>query len=669
MKDEALKKLFFLNFVSFILLIILLDLPPVLYSQKLLTINTLLKARQVQSKMSCQPEGSHVVFTVRQADLKQSRYYRSIWVQETAAPAPQPLKTGLDDAFAPQWSPAPETPYIAFLGRSLADTNQSQISQLFIISTTGEPPQCLSQAIFGVTEFKWSPDGRSIAWLTRETPSPEKLVELRNKQSAKIDAYAYEKPLFKKEIRMFDLTSRLNERIFTGDFGIKNIAFSPDGEMLTFCSNRSGLDDDPEYDLWLLSLGTQQVFQLTNSPGAEQAPQFSPDGQNIAYLSHSVPGESFFQTDIAVIPVTGGTPQNLTGNFDHNITTFQWAPDGKKIYFEAQSGIQNFFYQYSYAGKKCTPFFESPQNGFYRDLISTRDDKQFFFCREDAASLPEIFWWSGKSKIRQLTQFTAALDSFHLIKPQTFHWQDENNIKVEGMLLTPIKNQAPPPYPLVLVLHGGPYGRFTDQLIQSDYLQLYAQQGYLVFAPNPAGSVGYGHDFAQSIQNDLGGLDYRQIMAGVNQLIQQELVDTTRMFVAGGSYGGYLTNWIISQTPRFRAAVSMYGIFNLVTDWGSSARPSWQKIYLGDYYWNNFRLYQSRSPSTFVQQIQTPLLLLHGEKDRITNLSNSLEAFRALKALNKPVELIIYPREQHGIMREPNHEIDKMNRIFNWFSR
>ncbi|NOY77168.1 MAG: S9 family peptidase [Calditrichaeota bacterium] len=187
-------------------------------------------------------------------------------------------------------------------------------------------------------------------------------------------------------------------------------------------------------------------------------------------------------------------------------------------------------------------------------------------------------------------------------------------------------------------------------------------------APNPRGSEGYGDKFGQANRYDLGGGDYRDIMRGVDHVIQMGVADSTRMGVIGGSYGGYMTNWIISQTRRFKAAVSMFGIFSLLTDWSNSIQPSWEKMYFGAYYWEDLQPYLKHSPAFYVTHIHTPVLILHGKKDQMTFISNSKEMYQALRILKRPVEFVVYPREGHGISREPNHRVDVYRRALKWFT-
>jgi len=198
--------------------------------------------------------------------------------------------------------------------------------------------------------------------------------------------------------------------------------------------------------------------------------------------------------------------------------------------------------------------------------------------------------------------------------------------------------------------------------------QLFASAGYVVFAPNFRGSAGYDGSFDIANKGDIGGMDYEDIMNGVDYLTDTGIADPQMMGVTGGSYGGYMTNWIISQTDKFKAAVSKYGIFNLITDFSNSNIPSWEKNYLEYYYWENLDIYLKRSAFNYADNINTPVLIIHGEEDKNTFISNSKEMYTALSYMGKTVEFVRYPREGHGI-KEPNHRIDMMKRCVNWFNK
>lgn len=634
------------------------------FSQNKLTIKDYINFQVPSNTLNCSPDGSEIVFEIREANLEKNRYQRQIWHTRVTPFAPQKLFPQFEQSYHPQWCPT-SVDILAFLAISEADSavQSGRAAQLYLFDFKTNTTNRISNAPLGVEAFAWSPGGRTLAYVTQNT---ENLEQEKNQQKQGFDALIYESPRFCKTIRLFDLQSRINEKLYVGDPGIRELVFAPDGEMLVFSSNYSGLRADPNFDLWLLSVGSQQVFPLTEYPGEETNPKFAPGGQKIAFLGSLDSLFNLPQTDLFLSSLTGGSPKNLTEAFDFPVTEFLWAGSDEKIFFTAQNKTAQPVFEINLSTGEINPAVKNQTDGWFSRLARAGQTNQLFLLGETARTLPEIFQLKNDN-LKQISDFSAALQTFKIANPEKIQWQTATGQSIEGWFLKPLSGR--PPYPTIVVLHGGPFSAFKNRLLQNDYLQLYAQHGYAVFAPNPAGSSGYGNRFAREIVNQLGKKDTPQILAGLDHLIEEGLADSTRLGIVGGSYGGYLVNWIISQTTRFQAAVSLYGIFDLANDWGTSNQPIWQQIYLGNYYWIKPELYRELSPSRYVTQIQTPLLLLHGEDDNLTDLSNSKQAFRALKALGRDVELVIYPRENHGIQREPNHEINKFQRILEWFDR
>ncbi|MDZ7261006.1 MAG: S9 family peptidase [candidate division KSB1 bacterium] len=657
----------YLSFLAVIL--ILINSPPQSESGELLTAKNMLSFIYPTS-ISLSPNGRQVAFTIRQADFEKSSYSTSIWMVSSEGKELRPFIKSLASDYNPQWSP--DSKQIAFQStRPYRDRDGSEkqgISQIWLIQAGGGEAEIVTTAPHGVKYFQWAPDGKSIAYLTTEVLPVEKQKELQEQQKKKFDAKVLGTGKQKKELWLVDVASRINEKIYTGDYGIRELSFSPDSKTIVLTTNYSGeVNDELNYDLWLVSMADGSAHQLTDFPGPETRPLFSPDGKQIAYLSQTVPDIECAQTDISLIPVTGGPAENLTLEFDFPVTSFCWSPDGHSLYFEAEVKTESPVYHLDLKDKTITPV--TRESGCFSNFRISQDGQSFGYIFEDSYTIPEIELTQRKGKPKRITHFSAALEGFRLGQSQVIRWPSRDGWEIEGFLVKPINFEKGKRFPLIVILHGGPFGRFRNSFIQVQYFQLLAANGYLVLAPNPRGSSGYSDTFGQANRYDLAGMDYQDIMAGVDYVINLGIADSSKMGVMGGSYGGYLTNWIISQTNRFQAAVSMYGIFNLVTDWSTSIQPNWEKMFLGRYYWEDITLYQERSPASYVKNINTPVLLLHGEEDRITFISNSMEMYQALKTLGKTVEFVIYPREGHGINEEPNHKIDEMQRVLEWFGR
>jgi dipeptidyl aminopeptidase/acylaminoacyl peptidase len=270
-----------------------------------------------------------------------------------------------------------------------------------------------------------------------------------------------------------------------------------------------------------------------------------------------------------------------------------------------------------------------------------------------------------------LTDYSAQLARFIIGEQKVIRVRSRDGMyEIEAVLVLPPGYKPGKKLPLLLAYHGGPYGDFDNRFFQYYPAHILAAQGWATVMPNVRGSSGYSDAFGQANQNDIGGGDYRDAMDVVDWLITQGIADSTRMSVIGGSYGGYLTNWTISQTTRFRSAVSMFGIFSWFTDWSNSWQPAFEVMFLGHNYWEKpldiTNPWISRAPQTFVKNIITPTLILQGDRDQYTNISNSREMYQALKSLGRDTEFVIYHGANHGLRTFPNQWIDSMQRTVHW---
>ena len=647
-----------------------------------LTIEKVLSMRYPR-EVVISPDGKYVAFTVTLPDFNNSVWLTQIYtVKSDGSELRQFTEVGKRN-FSPQWSP--DSKLLAFLSTRSGD-GTFDAQQVWIMPIDGGEAKLLTHSPTGVEEFRWSHSGKWIAYVAeREPTTEEKNKEEFNKKYG-FDATVVGKLKPPRDIWIADLATGESKKILNGDAGISNIEFSPDDRLIVYQTNYTGeYNDEQKYDLWLVDVKRgltggekNKPEQLTNFPGPETKPQFSPDGKLVAYISQTVPDVEFAETDVSIISLRDRSVRNLTSTFDKAVTEYAWdvrSGQRMKIWFVAAEGTQTHLYTLSppVAGQSSEIMKVTEGDANYQTISRTADGATWCMVKETATTLPEIVVLA-KGRQSVITHFSDQLSPYKLGEQSVVRWEaPDKRFTIEGVLVKPVDYQPGKRYPLILTVHGGPYGRFRNTFLQSYYPQLFAQEGYMVLAPNPRGSSGYTDAFGQANRYDLGGGDYRDIMAGVDYLIQQGFVDSTRMGVTGGSYGGYMTNWIISQTPRFKAAVSMYGIFSLFTDFSNSWQPSWEVMYFGMYYWekpiNMENPYVRHSPAFYVQNIVTPTLILQGEDDEYTNISNSREMYVALKYRNVPVEFVVYPREGHGIGNEPNHRVDTVRRAHQWFRK
>ncbi len=404
--------------------------------------------------------------------------------------------------------------------------------------------------------------------------------------------------------------------------------------------------------------------------GPETHPRFSPDGEWIAFITQTVPDIEFAKTELTLMDQAGNVIRNLTKDFPWSIKQFEWTPDGKEIIAQVGERTYNNFYSIEISNGKIRKLIDGQ---YVMGEVSVAKDGTIATTVESPSTLKEIILVK-KGKLQTLTQYSKQLEKYRLRKQEIITVKSrDGKFDIEAILVKPADYREEQKYPLMLAYHGGPYDNYENVFVQKYPVQLLAQEEAIVVMPNVRGSSGYTDEFGQSIRYDFGGGDYRDAMDVVDYLIARGMVDTTKMGVMGGSYGGYLTNWTITHTARFKAAISMYTVFSLFTDWGNSWQPAFEKMYLGYNYWDRAidmnSLWVSRAPQTYVKNITTPTLILQGTEDKYTNISNSREMYQALKELGKTVEFVIYPRAEHGLRTEPNQYINVMERTVGWFKK
>jgi dipeptidyl aminopeptidase/acylaminoacyl peptidase len=636
-----------------------------------LTIEDALRWRIASSPVLA-PDGKRVAYLVSENDFEKSRTITHLWWVDPETKQTRRLTASDAGAADPRWSP--DGRWLAFVSARSGDEG-SRKPQIWILSTSGGEAAQLTRAPEGVLHYRWSADSKAVFYVARE-PLAKPLAELREEQrKTKSDAVVVDAEKFRGEVWRVALDDQRAERLYPGDFGLDDLAPSPDGKLLVFRTNYTGEPDHSNrFDLWLLDLTTRAAKQLTRRAGQERDPVWSPDSTRIAFLAPRVPEVTYSQEEVFIVPAAfpgdPPEPQRLTKDFSGNIEHLNWPAAGDGIYFAAAVRTGNRLYRLNPADSAVRPV--SPESAFLSDTDWTPDAASCVALQEGPDALPDVVLLRPVGTLAapaQLTTLNPQLKNFALGAQEIVTWKSKDGLEIEGVLVKPPDWQLGAKTPLLLDIHGGPYGRRANTLTTGELPpQAFAARGWLVFQPNYRGSSAYGNEFGLANRGDIGGKDFEDILSGVDALIARGLADETRMGVMGGSYGGYMTNWIVGQTTRFKAAASMFGIFNLITDFSNSIFPSWETDYLKQFYWENLQIYLDRSPMKHVAKITTPVLILHGDEDPNTFISNSKELYQALKALGRTVKFVRFPREGHGF-EEPNHRMAQFREIAAWFDQ
>lgn len=626
------------------------------------------------------PDGKWLAVTVSEWNRKDVRRDSHIYlVPASGAGPPIKLTNGERGETQPQWSP--DSTRIAFLANR--DTPRPDAgstpaapprNQIWIIPVAGGEASKVTDEEAGVAQFRWSPDGKRIAYVVRDTPKDKAERDKRKKE--KFDAIVVDGEFLYSHLWTINLDTKEKKRVTEGVFTVADPQWSPDGQNIAYVISKGGaqesaftdISDNRNTDIFLIPASGGQPRQLTTNPAADAQPRWSPDGKWIAYLAGSDPAAWAGETDLMLMPAdgSGSAPRNLTGAYNDSITSAaKWSPDNRWLYAGGAVGVYGQLLKIPVAGGEPVTVFESP--GAYTGIDLSKDGQWLAFIFEGPKT-PDDLWvaTSAGRQAKQLTNFNPQVKNFALGETEVVKWKGADGLEIEGILIKPVGYVPGQRYPTILQIHGGPYGRFSFGF--EPRAQIFAANGYAFLMPNPRGSTGYGTKFAVANLKDWGGKDFQDIMAGVDEAIKIGVADPEKLLVMGGSYGGFMTFWTITQTDRFKAAIGHAAISDWYSFHGQSDIPGLMEYGFGGTPWTARENYEKWSPMRYVDRVKTPLLITHGEQDRRVPIAQAEQFYRALNKRGVPVVFIRYPREGHGIT-EPNHQIDLVGRQLEWFAK
>jgi dipeptidyl aminopeptidase/acylaminoacyl peptidase len=635
------------------------------------------------------PDGERVVFV--QTIIDEKKKYRShLFLQESESSECAQWTNGETKDIHPRWSP--DGKQIAFL------SNRTGKNQIWLISSTGGEGTQLTHCKNGVDSFTWSPDGNNMLFSTRisSQDSLEEQGELEEAKDMK-EPYVVNQLQYKSDelglldgkhcqLVLIDLQTKDLRQLTDGDYDHGDGAWSPDASKIAFVANRSGNEYETfKSDLYVITLDNGEWKQLTNGTGSFSSPVWSPDGTKLSCLGHELQYEGATLDRVWVFNVESGEKACLSAHWDvhagdaaigdmrsgHSSAGAIWSADGKGLYFLAsEKGNTNLYYTdlkgtiQQLGVKKDRHVFSYSLDAKREVAILGVSDPQ------NPGDLYRLSLFEGTEQ--RLTAVNQWLCDVELSKPEPLEFKAKDGWRIHGWILKPVGFQEGEKYPLVLEVHGGPHAMYANTFFHE--LQLLAAQGFVVLYTNPRGSNGYGQAFVEACRGDYGGRDYTDLMSAMDYaLAHYDFIDPKRLGVTGGSYGGFMTNWIVGHTDRFKAAVTQRSISNWVSFYGVSDIgyffTEWEISGNGfaspDTLW-------AHSPIRFVTNITTPLLILHGERDFRCPIEQAEQFYVALKHQNKaPVEFVRFPDSNHELSRsgEPSLRIDRLNRITGWFAK
>jgi dipeptidyl aminopeptidase/acylaminoacyl peptidase len=596
--------------------------------------------------MRFSPDGRRVVFVLNDP-LKGTTRKRHIWMLDVATKQVRQFTFSDKSENSPRWSP--DGRMLAFL------SSRGEQTQIYLLSMDGGEAWPVTEGKRSVHSFEWSPDGKQIAFVA---PDP-KTDEEEKKEKDKDDALVVDKDDKPAGLWLLDVDSHKTRQLVGKPWQVGEIEWLPSGDRLIVSATDHPESDEDTGRIFSVAVADGKMSELFAPRGPFGDMHISKDGKWISFVGTRVDGPE--PHDLYLLAVSGGTPTNLTAqSLDRGIMSYVWRPDGS-IAADVEDGFHSKLYKVTTDGKaEALPALAVNAHGFD---ISPVGEPTLAIAGGTATQPDELWIANGSAAAVRVSDFNKDWDAVQLVKPEIFRYKSFDGTEIEGALLLPANYDGHSKLPLVTLVHGGPTGRWADS-VQS-WGQLLVAHGYAIFYPNVRGSTGYGEKFVEMNRADWGGGDFKDVMAGVDAVIARGVADPNRLGIGGWSYGGYMSEWAITQTTRFKAAVSGAGMADLIAEFGTESHPSYDEWFFGQPYEKPEGFLHS-SPFMYMKNAKTPTLILQGENDTTDPLGQSQQLYRGLKHYGVKAELVEYPREPHG-PQEEKHNIDILNRIVHWY--
>ena len=610
------------------------------------------------------PSGANIAYALsvpRTADEKHGGYHREIWVANTITGELTQFTRKTYYSSAPAWDPD---------GMSITFTSKrkdfDEHTQIYTIPLNGGEAHPLFIHAGGVGSYKWSPDGNYVAFSARD---PQTKEEKADKKAGK-DWIDFNEDRKYTRIWVYDVANGSKKQIFKQDLNVWSFVWSSDSKTILFqASGKPETDESYMFkQIYSVSVSGGIPRQVCETKGKLGAMAVSPDGTTLAFLGATSMNDPLAQS-LFIIPVKGGDPVNLTENAEESYYSCTWRDD-ENIIAQATNSTKTHLVLLNVLDGTKQAFFDTDIiiNSFKYNNIN----QNLAFTGNTAKHPDELFVRKSETEAPvRLTQHNAFLEDIQFAKQETIHWLGTDSLEIAGVLTYPLKYHEGRAYPLVLQIHGGPEGVSLDGWTtgKSTPVQLLAAEGFMVLQPNYRGSGGRGVAFSKADHDDLGGLEFDDVLAGVDHLITEGLVDREHVGTGGWSYGGYFSAWAATKhSQRFKAAVVGAGISNWFSFTGTTDIPyEMSLVHWNSWWFDKPELHWDRSPLAHINNAQTPTLVIHGDSDVRVHPAQGLELYQALRIKDVPTRYVIYPRQPHGLSDRAHRE-DYLGRILDWYN-
>ena len=591
------------------------------------------------------PDQTRVVFTVTEP-VKGADRQRNIWMLDVANGTLRQLTFSAKSDASPRFAPDGRT--LAFL------SDRDGAAQIYRLSMAGGEAEKLTDTKERIEVFRWSPDGTRIALLMAEPKSEAQQTREKDKDDARVA----DKEDRLARVWTLDVASRAVAPVTSAPWRIGQIEFAPDGSRLIAAASPHPQADAFNEAIYAIELATGSFTPIAAPRGPMGAMALSPAGTTIAYVCARVDGPEAH--DLCLQPARGGAVRNLTGaSIDRPISQPTWIDDQTMVVTVAR-GFQSAIEIVTGDGRP------QPVDGLSGNIsaFARGSNGTFAYVSETATKAPELWIKTPTTAARAVTTLNQRWAARPLIAPEFVKYKSADGTEIEAALLQP-SALSPQPRPTVILVHGGPTGRWADSF--EPWGQLLVARGYAVLYPNARGSTGYGQRFVEMNRGDWGGGDFADVMAGADWLVARGIADPNRLGIGGWSYGGYMAAWAVTQTTRFKAAVSGAPVIDLASEFGTENGSAYDEWFYGTPY-EKLDGFIKSSPMTFVKRAKTPTLLLQGEDDTTDPIGQSQQFYRGLKRYGVESDLVLYPREGHGL-REEKHLVDRLTRVLAWYDK